>query len=148
ILVDGAKRIHGGSPAPGVRTSSGTEDAYAHLLPGGREMIIPIFIGSRDFSRAPMTWVLVGLCLFIYLSTLTMEPFYRSPLLEKRQLQFTGILYLQFLQRSDVPGPSELLLLGGRALRDPSFLHVSPTYAFTGDDREITQWRGHLQTYI
>lgn len=111
-------------------------------------MIIPIFFGFRDFSRAPMTWVLVGLCLFIYLSTLTMEPFYRSPLLEKRQLQFTGILYLQFLQRSDVPGPSELLLLGGRALRDPSFLQVSPTYAFTGDDREITQWRGHLKTYI
>lgn len=111
-------------------------------------MILPFFLGFRDFARAPMTWVLTTLCCLIFLSTYQLSTLSRSPLMEKRTLELTGVLYLQYLDHKELPSPVQLMLLGGKALRDPGFMHEAPTHKFVGDDLEIETWRNHVKKYL
>ncbi|PWU18486.1 MAG: rhomboid family intramembrane serine protease [Bdellovibrio sp.] len=110
-------------------------------------MIIPWFFGFRDFSRAPLTWAIGGLCVILFFVTFNPEPLDHHPLLEARSLRFTGALYLQYQFEDEFPPPTELMFLGGKALRDPEFLADAADYPFAGDSEEIAQWRKALADF-
>lgn len=104
-------------------------------------MIFPWLNGFRDFTRAPVTWTLVAACFIIFTATWQIQPPQKNPLLERRQLMQTGFLYLQFLGVKELPPVTEVILLGGKALRDPKFLRASKEFEFVGDQGDITQWK-------
>ncbi len=110
-------------------------------------MIFPWLNGFREFARAPITWTLVSACFIIFVATWQVQPVTRAPLLEKRQLMFTGFLYLQYQGSKELPPAVEVLLLGGKALRDPQFLSVAKEFEFTGDKSEIALWRQMLDEH-
>lgn len=110
-------------------------------------MIIPWFLGFRDFVRAPMTWTLITLCFLVYLATWQLPMVNQSPLFEKRNLIFSGILYLQYQRKELLPEPIELALVGHRALRDPQFVRDAADFAFAADAGDLAAWRKNMQEY-
>lgn len=105
-------------------------------------MIFPFLSGLRDFASAPLTWSLVFLNLIFYFLTLdarvATDP---SQFFEVRNMQRTGVYYRQYLNEKELPGAGELVLWGGKALRDPGFMQALEKFPFQGDSLEVRMWR-------
>lgn len=110
-------------------------------------MIFPWLCGFRDYTRAPITWMLAAACFIIFTATWQLQPPPKNPLLERRQLMQTGFLYLQYKGIKELPPAVEVVLMGGQALRDPKFLRIAKEFEFAGDKKEIAHWRKLLDEH-
>lgn len=114
-------------------------------------MIVPLLLGLKDFIAAPLTWTLVLLNLGFYFVTMDARVATESPstrtatFFEARNVQRTGVFYLQYLDKKQLPSAPELVLWGGKALRDPGFMSVASTFAFKGDPLEISAWQSEIE---
>lgn len=109
-------------------------------------MIVPFLAGLKDFAVAPLTWTLIFLNMGFYFVTADPRPAptAKDTFFEVRNLQRTGVYYRQYLGMEELPAPHELVLWGGRAVRDPGFLASVREYPFRGDADEIKEWRGEV----
>ncbi|MBX3017855.1 MAG: rhomboid family intramembrane serine protease [Bdellovibrionaceae bacterium] len=109
-------------------------------------MIVPFLAGLRDFAVAPLTWTLIFLNMGFYFITSDPRPAptAKESFFEVRNLQRTGVYYRQYLGMKDLPEPHELVLWGGKAMRDPGFVTAVPEFPFRGDADEIKNWRAEV----
>lgn len=105
-------------------------------------MIVPFLSGLKDFAVAPLTWTLIFLNMGFYF--ITADPRLKTgpdEFFEIRNLQRTGVYYRQYLGEESLPDAAELVLWGGKGVRDPGFLAAAREFPFKGDPDEINAWR-------
>lgn len=109
-------------------------------------MIVPFLAGLRDFAVAPLTWTLIFLNMGFYFITADPQPKHlgKDAFFEVRNLQRTGVYYRQYLDLKEMPEPHELVLWGGKAMRDPGFLNAVPEFPFRADQEELKVWRADV----
>lgn len=107
-------------------------------------MIVPLLLGLKDFALAPLTWTLIFMNMGFYFVTANPQgqsTSGRDTFFESRNLQRTGIYYRQYLGLTEIPSAAELVLWGGKGVRDPGFLQAAQGFPLKGDEIEIKQWR-------
>lgn len=109
-------------------------------------MIVPFLAGLRDFAIAPLTWTLLFLNLGFFFVTANPNPaLNKDTFFEIRNLQRTGVYYRQYLNEPALPTANELVLWGGKGVRDPGFLVAAREFPFKGDATEIKTWRQEIE---
>lgn len=125
-------------------------------------MILPCPEDIRIYKRYPLTMMLVGLNLFIFLWIFgggVSSNLSTSNLLREEGLTLTGRLYYQYLQelpaqdlasrpqwihQMSSANTEQMGVLGGYALRDADFLASAESHFYRGDEVQIAQWRKDL----
>lgn len=115
-------------------------------------MIIPWIKGFLRWEKAPLTWTLVVLNLFIFLQTY--EP-HKASVTQKfsnsEMMILSGKLFYQFQHKDEKSLPlktqSEWMMLGGKGLKDPEFVENAPSYKFYGDEIAIQNWKKDIRMY-
>jgi membrane associated rhomboid family serine protease len=121
-------------------------------------VILPWLKGLLSFQRAPLTWTLIALNIFVYFITYQPEnPAFEKIFSKKDEIVLTGRLYNQYqenlrnrkvdLWELKVKSADEYLILGGMALRDPQFLREAEKFSFVGDDVAIGEWKKWAAEY-
>jgi membrane associated rhomboid family serine protease len=118
-------------------------------------MLIPWLKGFLNWKLAPLTWTLMFLNFFVYISTMDMRPDSASREFSNvEMLVLTGRLYEQFKAeqiKNDQPATfhsqNDWLILGGQALKNPDFIENAATFEFHGDDLAIAGWREKIKVY-
>jgi membrane associated rhomboid family serine protease len=109
-------------------------------------MIVPFLAGLKSFAVAPLTWTLLFLNMgFFFITANPQAAPVKESFFEVRNLQRTGVYYRQYLNQPELPGANELLLWGGKGVRDPGFIVAASEFPFQGDPEEIKAWRTDLQ---
>lgn len=111
-------------------------------------MIVPWLQGFLSWSKAPLTWALIFVNLFIFLLTYQTDNWESARTFTRNtQLEMTGHLYQQFLGQQDTSDPKQLMVLGMQALRNPEFLKKAKDFSFKGDQVAISQWKIELTEF-
>lgn len=115
-------------------------------------MIIPFLDGFMTFSRAPITWILVLLNVFLFsqnhsLSKDCQEQF-EVWYSDQDFLYTQGQIYKQFNQKRDIAKVSDLITVGRLAFRDEGFLKMAVKSQWQGDQVAILNWQTGLQDFL
>jgi membrane associated rhomboid family serine protease len=115
-------------------------------------MIIPWLKGFLSWQKAPLTWTLIFVNVFIF--GLTMEPQTKAAadsFATVEMMSLTGRLYYQYRNPDDDEMPvkdlNEWMVLGSQGLKDPAFIHQAPELDFYGDDLAIQKWKKKVVDY-
>lgn len=114
-------------------------------------MIVPWLKGFLTWEKAPVTWMLIALNLFIFLATWEPKRSFSAEISSSEMLVMTGKLYYQFQE----PGTKNLpyftrnqwMIKGGLGIKDPWFIENAATYDFFGDALAIERWRESVRAY-
>jgi membrane associated rhomboid family serine protease len=115
-------------------------------------MIVPWIKGFQNWSKAPLTWTLIVLNLFIFLQTYEASSKSVTRAFSNVEMMvLTGKLFSQYTSPEEKSLPlksqNEWLILGGQGLKDPDFIERAATFPFHGDDVAIEDWRNEIRTY-
>jgi membrane associated rhomboid family serine protease len=114
-------------------------------------MIIPWLKGFLSYERAPLTWLIIFLNIFIYLLIWDSEKNELDYFSTKREIAVLGQMYHQFKDpksyRENMPSQDESIEWGQRAVRDPQFLAKQKHMNFAGDPVEIRGIQEQLVSY-
>lgn len=115
-------------------------------------MIIPWLKGFLTWHKAPLTWTLIFVNVFIF--ALTMEPETNSAanaFANVSMMTLTGRLYYQYQNPNDDEMPvkdiNEWIVMGSQGLKDPKFIHQAPALDFYGDELAIQKWKEKIGGY-
>lgn len=114
-------------------------------------MIIPFLDGLLTFSRAPITWLIILLNVFLFsqnygLSQECQEQF--GAWYEDSDFLYTqGQVYKQFSKEREIASVSDMTLLGRLAFRDDQFLQQASAGRWTGDPVALRSWKEDLSLF-
>jgi len=115
-------------------------------------MILPFLDGFLTFSRAPVTWILMLLNVFLFSQNSQLSRDLQSQMdhwyEDEFFLQTQGRLYKQFLGERQLSQVSDFDILGRLAFRDPQFLSQAKSYPWHGDPVAITLWQEGLADFL
>lgn len=115
-------------------------------------MIIPFLDGFLTFSRAPITWIIILLNVFLFSQnnglSREVQVQFESWYQDDDFLQTQGRLYKQFSQKRDVAQIVDNSLVGRLAFRDSQFLKQAPLHQWSGDHVAIEKWREDIEDFM
>lgn len=115
-------------------------------------MIFPWIQGIPGWIKAPLTWIIVILNIFIFIIVWDSQKTQKNLFEKSREIHQLGKMYMQLKMpsqfREDYPDKNELEKYGALALRDPDFLNRYSGFSFDGDQFEINQTLKLLDSYI
>jgi membrane associated rhomboid family serine protease len=115
-------------------------------------MIIPWLKGFLDWEKAPITWTLLALNIFIFMvvSEAKVTSAHKN-FSNVSMMTLTGKLFYQFSnpEKNELPFLSinEWIVLGGQGLKNAEFLEKSQTFRFWGDEIAIKDWKTKVVSY-
>lgn len=105
-------------------------------------MIFPWLQGFLSWRQAPLTWTLIAINFLFFL--LTFQAPNDVPNLSKKELLWAGRYYAE-MNHEEIPvEPAALMLMGGRALRDPKFFEAVGTFEPKGDEVGFDLWKKRI----
>lgn len=108
-------------------------------------MIFPWLQGFLGWRQAPLTWTLIAINALFYLVTFQIPT--ESANLSKKDLMWAG-RYYSILRNEEMPAqPTEQILKGGRALRDPKFFEALNTFESRGDEIGFLAWKKSVMEF-
>ena len=113
-------------------------------------MIIPWIRGFLNWQKAPLTWTLILLNLFIFLQTSEVKFQPSSQAFSSVEMMvLTGQLYDQYRGNDfgTLRSQSAWVLIGSQGLRDPDFVAVAGRNQFQGDEVAIARWKTKIHEY-
>lgn len=115
-------------------------------------MIVPWLKGFMNWHKAPMTWMLIILNVFIF--CLTSESHKSSTTKDFSNVQslvLTGRLFYQFQNSKDEKLPllssSQWMIYGSDGLKNAEFIEKAPAMDFSGDQVAIGLWKVLISKY-
>lgn len=115
-------------------------------------MIIPWLRGFLAFDKVPLTWIIIGLNVFIYLIIWDSDRDDRNYFATQREIAVLGKMYQQFKSpqeyRAQALELNQYTDLGNRAIRDPDFLARYKKTEWLGDEIEIQKAKAELDQYL
>ena len=112
-------------------------------------MILPWLRGFLDYSRAPVTIILIGLNIFVYFLTLDASPWKGTAYFEKTEnLILTAKLYYEYKGQKGLPLTDDINFLASKALKDKEFLTNSKSINFSGDQIAIQEWKNEIVKFL
>jgi membrane associated rhomboid family serine protease len=115
-------------------------------------MIVPWLKGFLSWRKAPITWAIILMNIFIFAATV--EPESNSSAAQfatVEMMTLTGHLYDQYKNPATddavVRDVNEWIVLGSEGLKDPVFVKKAPTLKFHGDDLAIAAWKNKISQY-
>lgn len=123
-------------------------------------MIFPFLKGFPSFDKAPFTWMLVIVCLVVFLASADTKV--NGAALRKisksENLQLTGSMYKQYLQNKEklslfknymqIHTQASDQTFGKLALRDYEFLTQVSAYDFTADPVMLKSWKKDIADFM
>jgi membrane associated rhomboid family serine protease len=115
-------------------------------------MIIPWLKGFMSWEKAPLTWTLLALNIFVFVMVSDGRPQVSQKAFSNVQMMvLTGKLFFQFSnpQKKELPllSATEWIVLGGQGLKSMDFIEKSQNYNFWGDEIAISDWRNKVRLY-
>lgn len=115
-------------------------------------MILPFLDGFLRFSKAPITWILILLNVFLFshnqeISKQCHEQF-QSWYQDEDFLYTQGQLYRQYSSQRDIAKVKDVAVLGRLAFRDESFIRQALERQWTGDQIAIQSWKQRLEKFL
>lgn len=105
-------------------------------------MIVPWLKGFLHFSKAPLTWTIVAVNVFIFF--LTYDPDTKKTnhfFSDIKKFEMTANLYHQYLGGRGILPQEQQILVGARAMKDSQFIQHAEKLEFHGDEIEIAEWK-------
>ncbi len=115
-------------------------------------MIIPILDGLLTFSKAPITWILLLLNVFLFSQNYHLaqdcHAQFETWYADSEFLYTQGQIYSQFQTKRDLAQFKDIKNLGRMAFRDEAFLNKAVLTPWTGDQIAIKDWKSGLEEYM
>jgi len=108
-------------------------------------MIIPWLRGFLNHQQAPITWALVIMNIFIFMTTY--DPQFKKMsqfFTDNRRFEMTANLYHQYKGNEGLPSQKDKLLLGTQAMKDAKFIEDAEKFDFFGDHIAIEKWKKEI----
>lgn len=115
-------------------------------------MIIPFLDGFLTFSKAPVTWILILLNVFLFSQNYTLskecQTEFESWYEDKDFLYTQGQVYRQFNPSRDIARVKDMELLGRLAFKDHDFLTQAPEIEWSGDRVALSDWKRDVGDFM
>jgi membrane associated rhomboid family serine protease len=106
-------------------------------------MIVPWLRGFLSHQQAPITWAIIIMNIFIFMSVGDRQASEVHEFFSKNnRFEMTAKLYYQYkFGKHELPPEQELAVLGAQALRDVHFIQNAEKLHFHGDELAIKEWK-------
>jgi membrane associated rhomboid family serine protease len=106
-------------------------------------MIVPWLRGFLSHHQAPITWAIIIMNVFIFLSTADKQAGQVHDFFSRQnRFEMTAKLYYQYKYgEQGIPDEQDLAVLGAQALRDVHFIENAERFHFFGDELAIAEWK-------
>ncbi len=115
-------------------------------------MIVPILDGLLTFTKAPITWILLLLNVFLFSQNYHLAQDCHSQFqvwYEDTDFLYTqGQVYSQFKSQRDLANFKDMKTLGRIAFRDELFLQQALKTPWSGDQIALKEWKQNLSEYL
>lgn len=111
-------------------------------------MIVPWLRGFLNLDEVPLTWALIIMNVFIYMSTYDpafhkMAQFFS----DTKRFELTANLYYQYQGNEGLPNQAQRLILGSQAMKDIHFIQNAEKLHFYGDEIAIENWKKEIVAF-
>jgi membrane associated rhomboid family serine protease len=115
-------------------------------------MIFPFLDGFLTFSRAPITWLIIFINVFLFSQNnalsrdvqIRFDSWYQND----DFLYTQGQVYKQYAQKRQLAQVSDNKMVGRLAFRDSHFLKVALVNNWEGDQIAINKWKDELEEFM
>jgi membrane associated rhomboid family serine protease len=115
-------------------------------------VIIPFLDGFLSFSKAPITWLIILLNVFLFSQNYGLsqdcQSQFESWYKDNNFLYTQGQIYKQFSKKRDVARVEDMTILGRLAFKDELFLNQAPLKKWVGDSIAIQTWREDISLFM
>lgn len=115
-------------------------------------MIIPFLDGFLTFSKAPITWIILLMNVFLFSQNYGLSKECQNQFEAWYQdddfIHTQGQIYKQFNETREIASVSDIGMLGRLAFRDEKFLIAAPKNDWKGDAIAIKKWREDVADFM
>ena len=115
-------------------------------------MIIPFLDGFLDFTKAPITWLLILFNIFSFFQSYEFSKNCQSELIHWYKdpgfLYTQGSVYKQYEDHEVLSRAKDMEILGRLAFQDQNFLNVALKNSWKGDQIAIASWKRDLSDFL